>query len=67
MSKQRIVFLIGLWVAVLPFLGFPDSWKNVLFVLSGFFLMWLGFSLTKVHARIRRSFTSFGPAAAARE
>ena len=35
MSKTRILFILGVWVAVLPYLGFPTIWKNILFTLSG--------------------------------
>ena len=42
MSNRRIIFILGVWVAILPFLGFPASWKQVLFVLSGLTL--IGFS-----------------------
>ena len=35
MNKTRILFLLGIWVAVLPYLGFPSSWKRVLFTLTG--------------------------------
>jgi uncharacterized membrane protein len=35
MRKARILLILGIWVAVLPYLGFPQSWKNVLFPLSG--------------------------------
>lgn len=42
MSNRRIIFILGVWVAILPFLGFPTSWKQVLFVLSGLTL--IGFS-----------------------
>ena len=47
MSKARIILILGVWVAVLPYLGFPYSWKNVLFILSGLGLIYVGFILYK--------------------
>jgi hypothetical protein len=39
MIRQRLIFFIGLWVALLPFLGFPKNFRTVLFVLTGFGLI----------------------------
>ncbi|MDP6387869.1 MAG: hypothetical protein QGG63_01145 [Candidatus Pacebacteria bacterium] len=35
MSKHTIIIVLGIWVAVLPFLGFPGFWKTLFFVFSG--------------------------------
>ena len=35
MSKAYTLLIFGVWVAVLPYLGFPNSWKNILITLSG--------------------------------
>jgi len=43
MRKERIVLLLGIWVAILPYLGFPMLWKNILFTLSGLGLMFVSF------------------------
>ena len=45
MRKARTFLFLGVWVAVLPYLGFPHSWKNILFSLSGLFLAYLGYIL----------------------
>lgn len=34
-TTRRTFQWIGVWVAVLPFLGFPTSWKKALSVLTG--------------------------------
>lgn len=47
MSKARILLILGTWIAVLPFLGFPYSWKDVLFSLSGLGVIYISFSLYK--------------------
>jgi len=43
MRKEKTLFIIGLWVMVLPFLGFPGTWKTVLFILTGVSLVYLGY------------------------
>lgn len=35
MHKTRTLFIFGIWIAILPYLGFPSYWKNVFFTLSG--------------------------------
>ncbi len=35
MSKDIAIILLGFWVAVLPFLGFPNSWDRIMYVVSG--------------------------------
>ena len=35
MSLTRKLFIFGVIIAVLPYLGFPYFWKNVLFTLLG--------------------------------
>lgn len=35
MRKERTLLGLGIWVAVLPFLGFPNIWREVLFVCTG--------------------------------
>ena len=44
MRKERILLLLGVWVAVLPYLGFPYSWKDILFVLTGLGIIYLSYS-----------------------
>ncbi len=43
MRKEKTIFLVALWIIVLPFLGFPGSWKTVMFVLTGVALIYLGY------------------------
>lgn len=43
MRKERTLFIIGLWVIILPFLGFPESWRKVLFIITGLMLFYLGY------------------------
>jgi len=39
------LFISGVWVAVLPYLGIPNFWKNVLLTLSGLWVAYLGYLL----------------------
>lgn len=45
MRKARILSFLGAWVAILPYLGFPSSWKNILFTISGFGLIYISYLL----------------------
>jgi hypothetical protein len=47
MHKARFLLILGIWVAILPFLGFPYSWKNILFTLSGLVLVCFSYMLYK--------------------
>ncbi len=35
MSKISLIFLFGIIVAILPFTGFPTSWKTLFYVMIG--------------------------------
>ena len=35
MSKRQILILIGVWVIVFTFLGFPIVWQQILAVITG--------------------------------
>jgi hypothetical protein len=45
MSKEILVIALGVWVAVVPYLGVPGSWRTAILILSGIALMVLGFFL----------------------
>jgi len=45
MRRERILLLIGIWVAVLPYLGFPSSWKTVLLSLTGLGLVYISYMM----------------------
>ena len=42
MTKSSFYISLGIWIAILPFLGFPGVWKNILIALSGIFLALTG-------------------------
>lgn len=43
MRRERIFLILGIWVALLPYLGFPYSWKNIFFTLSGLVLVYYSY------------------------
>lgn len=45
MKKARTLLVLAIWVAILPYLGFPQSWKNILFTITGLALAILAYSL----------------------
>ncbi len=51
MKRARILLFLGLWVAVLPYLGFPHTWKNILFSLSGLGIIYFSFILYREHKK----------------
>jgi len=47
MRKARILLISGTWVAILPYLGIPYSWKNILFTITGLGLIYFSYVLYK--------------------
>ena len=45
MSKSKQFLTIGIWVAILPYLGFPSNIKNILFVLTGLLIMYISYGM----------------------
>ncbi|HAE36668.1 MAG: hypothetical protein UR85_C0008G0006 [Candidatus Nomurabacteria bacterium GW2011_GWF2_35_66] len=43
MRKERTLFIVGIWVTVLPYFGFPEIWRKVLFIVTGFALIYLAY------------------------
>lgn len=39
MNKNNFYISFGIWLAILPFLGVPGTWKNTLVFISGIFLI----------------------------
>ncbi len=59
MSKRQILILIGIWIIVLPFLGFPGNWQRILFVITGVYLLALSYSLRLEGAQTNSDEISF--------
>lgn len=55
MTKNRIVLYIGLFLFLIPFLGFPSKWEAFFQIVFGLILMSISFSATiKRRAAVRR-------------
>ena len=49
MRKARTFLILGIWTAILPYLGFPHSWKNILFILTGLVIVYLSYIMYQEH------------------
>ncbi len=47
MNRQRAILISGIWVAILPFLGFPGSWKTFFFFVTGANLAYIAYKMNK--------------------
>ncbi|MEX2052181.1 MAG: hypothetical protein WD991_00605 [Candidatus Paceibacterota bacterium] len=47
MNKARILLILGVFITVLPYLGFPTSWKEIIFSLCGLALIYFSYLLYK--------------------
>lgn len=45
MSKEMTVIVLGLWVAIVPYLGVPGTWRTAILLLSGLGIAIVGFLL----------------------
>jgi len=45
MKRERILLIVATWVAILPYLGFPSIWKNILFTLTGLGLGFISYKM----------------------
>ena len=45
--KTKIVFALGVLLILLPFTGFPESWKSFFDVIFGLALGFVGYSMHK--------------------
>ena len=47
MRKAYALLVLGIGMAILPFLGFPYSWKDVLTAVAGILVIFVSFTLYK--------------------
>jgi hypothetical protein len=52
MLKRRILIFLGIWIAALPYLGFPYAWKDILITVSGLLLLYISFILYKEYKEL---------------
>jgi hypothetical protein len=43
MKKARTLLILAIWIALLPYLGFPVFWKNLLFLITGLALAYISY------------------------
>jgi len=55
MVKISSIFVLGLFVALMPFSGFPIAWKNTLYILLGLAIVVLSVLIRReLHEVLRR-------------
>jgi len=62
MRKAYIILTFGIWVALLPWLGFPYSWKDILFTITGLALIYFSFVVyqeNKIKETKKKTFDNF--------
>ena len=47
MIKISTIFALGIFIAIIPYTGFPIEWKNILYVISGLTVAVLSFLIRK--------------------
>ena len=47
MSRESLVFLIGIALVLVPSLGVPSQWKTIFFYAAGVILIVVGYSLRR--------------------
>lgn len=43
MRKEKTLLILGVWVSLLSFLGFPIFWRKILFLITGLAIMYLAY------------------------
>lgn len=43
MRKEKTLFILAIWIMVLPFLGFPESWIKIFFIITGLAIIYLAY------------------------
>jgi len=55
MRRIRTLLFFGIWIAILPYLGFPYFWRSFLFTISGLILVFFAFILFKEEKNLRKN------------
>lgn len=54
MRKEKTLLIIGLWVVIFPFLGFPLVGRKILLLITGFAIIYLSYLFyLEVKARLK--------------
>jgi uncharacterized membrane protein len=53
--NEKIILIAGIWLVVMPYTGFPSSWKTVFMIVTGLVLVYVGIALLKKKKQQDRS------------
>jgi len=63
MKNAYILLILGVWLAILPYLGFPLFWKGVLTTISGLMVIFMSYmffrQFKKNEINKKRTFENF--------
>ncbi|MBP6866583.1 MAG: hypothetical protein KBC12_03530 [Candidatus Pacebacteria bacterium] len=59
MQKAKLFLVLGFWIAVLPYLGFPILLKNILFSITGLILVYFGLLIRSKMPKNKKNFDNF--------
>ncbi|HPS21616.1 MAG TPA: hypothetical protein PLO44_02310 [Candidatus Paceibacterota bacterium] len=63
MKKARTLLIIAIWVAILPYLGFPYFWKNLMYLITGIAIAYISYIIYREakpkETTQRKTFDSF--------
>ena len=48
MSKETLVFVFGIILLVIPFLGIPEEWRQYFVAVIGALLVFIGYALRRI-------------------
>ena len=51
MIRAKIFLTIGVWIAILPYLGFPYSFRNILITLTGLVIIYFSYEIYSEHKK----------------
>jgi len=62
MRKEKTLFILGILVSVLSFLGFPVSWRKTIFLIIGILIMYLAYLFyIEVKSRLAKDINNSKP------
>ncbi len=58
MRKEKTLLFLGIWIFILPFLGFPDFSRKILFMITGICIVYLAYLFyTEAKSRMPKEHT----------
>ncbi|HEY1037282.1 MAG TPA: hypothetical protein VGE62_01725 [Candidatus Paceibacterota bacterium] len=52
MKKRTLIIILGLWVALIPSLGLPGTWKNWIIVATGLLIAFVAFKKKRIYIEV---------------